>query len=341
MNLSPALDRPPLVTVTPDGLYCPPGRFHIDPWRPVERALITHAHGDHARWGSARYLSASPALSLLRKRLGPEATIAVLPYGERLQVGDTTISFHPAGHILGSAQIRIEHRGEVWVVSGDYKRDPDPTCLPFEPVHCDTFITEATFALPIYRWDDLRLIAEDILRWWEGNREAGRASVLYCYALGKAQRILAELAQLTDREVLVHGATHVLVESYREAGVHMLPTRHVSEVEKGASYAGALVLAPPSAAGSPWMRRFGDHETGFASGWMRVRGNRRRRGYDRGFVLSDHADWPGLLRTVKDTRASRVLATHGYSEVLARYLRENLGVDAAPLETHFQGETEE
>jgi len=341
MNVSPSLDRPPLVTVTPDGLYCPPGRFHIDPWRPVERALITHAHGDHARWGSAKYLSASPAMSLLRKRLGPEANIAVLPYGERLQVGDTTLSFHPAGHILGSAQIRIEHRGEVWVVSGDYKRDPDPTCLPFEPVHCDTFITEATFALPIYRWDDLRLIAEDILRWWDGNREAGRASVLYCYALGKAQRILAELAQLTDREVLVHGATHVLVEAYREAGVHMLPTRHVSEVEKGASYAGALVLAPPSAAGSPWMRRFGDHETGFASGWMRVRGNRRRRGYDRGFVLSDHADWPSLLRTVKDTRASRVLATHGYSEVLARYLRENLGVDAAPLETHFQGETEE
>ncbi len=341
MNVSPSLDRTPLVTVTPDGLYCPPGRFHIDPWRPVERALITHAHGDHARWGSAKYLSASPAMSLLRKRLGPEAHIAVLPYGERLQVGDTTICFHPAGHILGSAQIRIEHRGEVWVVSGDYKRDPDPTCQPFEPVHCDTFITEATFALPIYRWDDLRLIAEDILRWWDGNREVGRASVLYCYALGKAQRILAELAQLTDREVLVHGATHVLVESYREAGVHMLPTRHVSEVEKGASYAGALVLAPPSAAGSPWMRRFGDHETGFASGWMRVRGNRRRRGYDRGFVLSDHADWPSLLRTVKDTRASRVLATHGYSEVLARYLRENLSVDAAPLETHFEGETEE
>ncbi|MCY1074936.1 ligase-associated DNA damage response exonuclease [Archangium lansingense] len=341
MNVSPVLDRPPLVTVTPDGLFCPPGNFHIDPWRPVARALITHAHGDHARWGSQRYLGASPSLDLLHKRLGPDANISTLGYGERLSLGEVTVSFHPAGHVLGSAQIRIEHRGEVWVVSGDYKRDPDPTCLPFEPERCDTFITEATFALPIYRWDDTRLVAEEVLRWWDGNREAGRASVLFCYALGKAQRLLAELARLTDREVLVHGATHALVECYREAGVRMLPTRPVSELEKGTSYAGALVLAPPSAAGSTWMRRFGEHETGFASGWMRVRGNRRRRGYDRGFVLSDHADWQSLLRTAKETGASRILVTHGSSDTLARYLRENLGLDAAPLSTPFEGETED
>ncbi len=341
MNVSPSLDRPPLVMVTPDGLYCPAGGFHIDPWRPVARALITHAHGDHARWGSQRYLSTRPALGLLRKRLGADANIATLEYGERVTLGDVTVSFHSAGHILGSAQIRIEHHGEVWVVSGDYKRDPDPTCAPFEPVRCDTFITEATFGLPIYRWDDTRLVAEEVLRWWDGNRTVGRASVLFCYALGKAQRLLGELARLTDREVLVHGATHALVEAYREAGVHMLPTRFVSEVEKGTSFAGALILAPPSAAGSTWMRRFGEHETGFASGWMRVRGNRRRRGYDRGFVLSDHADWPGLLRTAKDSGASRVLATHGYSDTLARYLREHEGIDAAPLATPFAGETDE
>ncbi len=339
MGPSSFQDRPPLVTVTPQGLFCEPGGFYIDPWHPVERALLTHAHGDHARSGSQRYLAASPGRGLLRKRLGVE--VDTLEYGERLTVGDTTVSFHSAGHVLGSAQIRIEHRGEVWVVSGDYKRTPDPSCEPFEVVRCHTFITEATFGLPIYRWDDPRRVAEDVLRWWDGNREAGRASVLFCYALGKAQRLLAELARLTDRTVYLHGAVAPLVACYREAGVHMLPTQLVSDVEKGKSFAGALVLAPPSAGGSTWMRRFGEHEQGFASGWMRVRGNRRRRGFDRGFVLSDHADWPELLRTVKETQAERVLVTHGFQDPLARYLREHQGVDAAPLSTPFEGEAED
>jgi putative mRNA 3-end processing factor len=330
----------PLITVTPQGLYCAPGHFHIDPWRPVERALITHAHGDHARGGSHRYLGARAGEGLLHRRLGADSVIDTLEYGERLSINDVTVSFHPAGHVLGSAQIRLEHQGEVWVVSGDYKRAPDPTCAPFEVVRCNTFITEATFGLPIYRWDDTRLVAEDILKWWDANRAAGRASVLFCYALGKAQRILAELARLTDRPAHVHGALNSLVAVYREAGVHMIPTQRVSEVEKGTSFAGALVLAPPSAGGSTWMRRFGEYETGFASGWMRVRGNRRRRGFDRGFVLSDHADWPDLLRTVADTQAERVLVTHGYTDPLAHYLRDS-GVDAAPLATPFEGEAED
>ncbi len=333
-------ERTPLVSVTPQGLYCQAGNFHIDPWRPVERALVTHAHGDHARSGSQRYLGAAPGRSLLQRRLGADAVIDTLEYGEPLKVGETTVSFHPAGHVLGSAQLRVEHRGEVWVISGDYKRTPDPTCAPFEVVRCHTFITEATFGLPIYRWDDPRLVAQDILRWWDANREAGRSAVLFCYALGKAQRLLAELGRLTDRPAYVHGAVSGLVTAYREAGIAMLPTQRVSETEKGTSFAGALVLAPPSAAGSPWMRRFGEAETGFASGWMRVRGNRRRRGYDRGFVLSDHADWPDLLRTVADTRAQRVLVTHGYTDPLSRYLRER-GVDASPLATPFEGEAED
>ncbi|WP_095960493.1 ligase-associated DNA damage response exonuclease [Corallococcus macrosporus] len=330
----------PLMTVTPQGLYCVPGDFHIDPWRPVDRALITHAHGDHARGGSRRYLGARAGKGLLHRRLGADATIDTLDYGERLDINGVTVSFHPAGHVLGSAQLRVEHGGETWVVSGDYKRAPDPTCAPFEVVPCDTFITEATFGLPIFRWDATEQVAEDILRWWDANRALGRAAVLFCYALGKAQRLLAELAKLTDRAVFVHGALHALVDVYRDAGVRMLPTQLVSEVEKGTSFAGALVLAPPSASGSTWMRRFGEYETGFASGWMRVRGNRRRRGFDRGFVLSDHADWPDLLRTVKDTQAERVLVTHGYTEPLARYLREQ-GVDAAPLATPFEGEAED
>ncbi len=328
------------MTVTPQGLYCAPGGFHVDPWRPVDRALITHAHGDHARSGSRRYLGARAGKGLLQRRLGADATIDTLDYGERLNINGVTVSFHPAGHVLGSAQLRVEYGGETWVVSGDYKRAPDPTCAPFEPVPCDTFITEATFGLPIFRWDATEQVAEDILRWWDANRAVGRASVLFCYALGKAQRLLAELARLTDRAVFVHGALQSLLEVYRDAGIRMLPTQPVSEVEKGTSFAGALVLAPPSAGGSTWMRRFGEYETGFASGWMRVRGNRRRRGFDRGFVLSDHADWPDLLRTVEDTRAKRVLVTHGHSEPLARYLRER-GVDAAPLATPFEGEAED
>ncbi|NTX55371.1 ligase-associated DNA damage response exonuclease [Myxococcus sp. CA039A] len=332
--------RRPLVTVTPHGLYCEPGGFHIDPWRPVERALITHAHGDHARSGHQRYLGTRAGEALLRRRVGADSHIDTLEYGESLKLGDVTVSFHPAGHVLGSAQVRLEHQGEVWVVSGDYKRAADPTCAPFEVVRCHTFITEATFGLPIFRWDDAREVAEDMLRWWDANRAVGRSAVLFCYALGKAQRILAELARLTDRTAFIHGALHGLVESYRDAGVKMLPTQLVSEVEKGTSFAGALVLAPPSAGGSTWMRRFGEAETGFASGWMRVRGNRRRRGFDRGFVLSDHADWPALLRTVADTGAERVLTTHGSAEPLARYLREQ-GVDASPLATPFEGEAED
>ncbi|MFY2562376.1 ligase-associated DNA damage response exonuclease [Corallococcus terminator] len=332
--------RRPLITVTPHGLYCEPGGFHIDPWRPVERALITHAHGDHARSGHQRYLGTRAGEGLLRRRVGADSHIDSLEYGEPLKLNDVTVSFHPAGHVLGSAQLRVEHRGEVWVISGDYKRAADPTCAPFEVVRCHTFITEATFGLPIFRWDDAREVAEDMLRWWDANRAVGRSAVLFCYALGKAQRILAELARLTDRPVFVHGAMQGLVEVYRDAGVKMLPTQLVSEVEKGTSFAGALVLAPPSAGGSTWMRRFGEAETGFASGWMRVRGNRRRRGFDRGFVLSDHADWPDLLRTVTDTGAERVLTTHGSAEPLARYLREQ-GVDASPLATQFEDEAED
>jgi len=301
--------------------------------------VISHAHGDHARWGSEAYLGAEPSVPILRRRLG-EARIEGVPFGERVRMGDVMVSFHPAGHILGSAQVRVERGGEVWVFSGDYKRRADPTCETFEPVPCHTFITEATFALPIYRWDDTSVVAREIFEWWEANREAGRASVLFCYALGKAQRILGELARLTDRTVFVHGSIEPLNECYRQAGIAMLPTRPVSETAKGQSFAGELVLAPPSAGGSTWMRRFGPHERAFASGWMRVRGTRRRRGFDRGFVVSDHADWPDLLQTFEDVGAERVLTTHGYAEPLARYLRER-GRLAGTLATPFEGEMED
>lgn len=324
------------------GLFCEAGGFHVDPWGPVERALITHAHGDHARPGSAAYLCASSTAPLLRRRFGPDARIESVPYGQVLALGDVRVSFHPAGHILGSAQIRIEGARGTWVVAGDYKRAADPTCAPFEPVRCDTFVTESTFGLPIYRWDAAAAVVDDIHAWWTGNEAAGRTSLLFCYTVGKAQRILAELRRVTDRPVFVHGMMLGTIEAYREAGVAMLPVQPVIERTGGtrraaASFAGELVLAPLSARGTPWVRRLGEVSDGFASGLMRVRGVRRQRGFDRGFVLSDHADWPALLRTIADTGAARVLATHGHAEPLARYLSER-GLDAGTIRTAWEGE---
>lgn len=324
---------------TPAGLYCPDGDFYIDPWQGVPRAVITHAHGDHARAGSAAYLCAAACAPLLARRLGSGAVIEPLAYGETRVIGGTRVSLHPAGHILGSAQVRLEGRDGVWVASGDYKRAADPTCAPFEPVACDTFITESTFALPIYRWDETAGVIAEITAWWEANRAAGTTAVLFCYTLGKAQRVLAELARVTDRPVFVHGMMTAMIEAYRAAGVTMLPASPLVERPRGASLAGELVLAPVSARGTPWMRRLGEFSDAFASGLMRVRGVRRQRAYDRGFVLSDHADWPALLQTVADCGARRVLATHGHADALARYLGAR-GLDSGVLRTAWEQEGE-
>jgi putative mRNA 3-end processing factor len=329
----------PLLTETSSGLWCAAGGFHIDPWEPVERALITHAHGDHARAGSAAYLCAAQSAGLLRRRFGADARIEAIDYGRTVTLGSVQVSFHPAGHVLGSAQIRIESPDGIWVVAGDYKRAADPTCTPFEPVRCDTFVTESTFGLPIYRWDDTRTVIDDITSWWRGNADAGRTSVMFCYTIGKAQRLLAELARVTDRAIYVHGMMLGMIDAYRDAGVAMLPIKPVIEKTGRAkpSFAGELVLAPLSARGTPWMRRLGDVSDGFASGLMRVRGVRRQRGFDRGFVLSDHADWPALLQTVEDTGAPRVLTTHGHAEPLARYLSER-GLQSGIIRTAWEGE---
>lgn len=331
----------PVLTLTPEGLYCPAGGFHVDPWRPVATAVVTHGHADHARWGHARYHAAAPGECILRRRLGADIDLATHRYGDAVALGGATVSFHPAGHVLGSAQVRIEVAGEVWVVTGDYKREADPSCAPFELVRCDGFVTEATFALPIYRWDPGEKVMAEILAWWDENARAGRTSILFCYALGKAQRLLAEIHARTDRTVHLHGALVAMVEAYREEGVPLAPTEPVSAAPKGEKLKGELVLAPPSAMATSWMRRFAEPQTAFVSGWMRVRGQRRRRGYDRGFVLSDHVDWPDVLRTVEETGAKRVLCTHGYTDTLARFLREERGLDAAAIETAFEGEADD
>lgn len=282
-------------------------------------------------------MCAAPGVGLLRRRFGPDASIESVPYGERRRLGDVIVSFHPAGHILGSAQVRVEGDTGVWVLSGDYKRALDPTCASFEPVRCDTFVTESTFGLPVYRWDPTPHVISEIMAWWDASRAGGRTAVLFCYTLGKAQRLLAELATRTDRPVLVHGMMLGMIHVYRDAGVQMLPTHPLLERRRGTSLAGELVLAPLSARGTPWMRRLGELSDGFASGAMRVRGVRRQRAFDRGFVLSDHADWPALLETVRDTGASRVLVSHGHAAPLARFLAD-AGLEAGVIRTAWEGE---
>ncbi len=316
-----------MLEVSESGLYCPAGQFHIDPWAPVARGVITHAHSDHARPGSKAYLTARTGAALLRARLGDETVIESAEYGERIAIGGVTISLHPSGHMLGAAQVRIEHGGEVWVVSGDYKLASDATCPPFEPLRCHTFVTESTFALPIYRWAAEDEIACDIGDWWRANREAGRSSMLFGHPLGKAQRVLS-MIEASIGPICAHGAVEKYSAIYRAQGIGLPPSAEPA--------AGALILAPPSAMGSPWLKRFGTISTAMASGWMRIRGARRRRSLDRGFALSDHADWPALLRAIDATGAETVWATHGYRAPLARWLEEH-GKRAVAIETHFEG----
>ena len=305
----------------------------------MPRALITHAHADHARPGCGEYWAIGRSAAVLRQRLGQQINLTCVNYGDEHRIGDARVSFHSAGHVLGSAQIRLQAGGETWLVSGDYKRDADPSCDPFAVVSTDVLISEATFGLPIYRWPPGEQVAADVLRWW---REAPkRASLLFCYAFGKAQRLLAELHQLGVRDtVLLHGAMVPITAAYREQGIAMVPTEPLSTLPRNADLCGRLVLAPPSAHRSPWMKRFKAPQTGFASGWMAVRGARRRRGYERGFVLSDHADWPSLLQTVRQSGAQQVYVTHGQCDVLARYLSEVEGIASEPLSTLFEGEGE-
>jgi putative mRNA 3-end processing factor len=325
-----------LIEPTSRGLYCAAGDFFIDPWQPVDRAVITHAHGDHARPGSAAYLAAARGLPVLQTRLGPEARIEGLAYGEARDVNGVRISLHPAGHVLGSSQVRVEAGGEVWVVSGDYKLDPDPTCEPFEPVRCHTFVSESTFGLPVYRWCTPGEIFAGVNEWWRANAAAGRASIVFGYAFGKAQRILASVDPSIG-PIVVHGAVDTLNRGYRECGVKLPETRMVTDFEAKKDFAGALVVAPPSAQSSPWLKRFGDYSDSFASGWMAIRGARRRRVVDKGFVLSDHADWPSLNRAIDATGAARVFVTHGQVTPLVQWLNER-GLEAHAMKTEFEGE---
>ena len=322
-----------------DGLYCAVGDFYIDPWNPVTRAVSTHAHADHLCPGSKRYLSTRAGEALVRARAGADAAIESVEYGEAVYLDGVRISFHPAGHILGSAQVRVELNGEIWVVSGDYKLTADPTCLPFEPVRCHTFVTESTFGLPIFRWSEQNEVLAEINAWWRANQNAGKASVLFAYPLGKSQRVLAGV----DRSIgpiYTHGAAETFNRLYRECGIPLPATEYAKAAPPKTDWSRGLILAPPMAKTTPWLRRFGDFSTGLASGWMRIRGTRRRQSIDRGFVLSDHADWSGLLTTIRSSGATRVWVTHGYRAQLARWLEEN-SLQAHAIDTQYEGERDE
>jgi putative mRNA 3-end processing factor len=325
-----------LLTFTDRGIYCEQGDFYIDPWRPVDRALITHGHADHARPGHVRYLATHAALPVMRHRLG-EIEAEGVDYGEVRRIGGVSVSFHPAGHTPGSAQVRVEHKGEVWVVSGDYKTAPDRLCEPFEPVACHAFISECTFGLPVFSWRPEEEIAAEINAWWAANRDAGRISVLGAYSFGKAQRVMSLLDPATG-PILTHGAVENTNAVMRAQGLALPDTLRVTPDLDVKAQHGALVIAPPSALGSAWMRRFGPVSTGFASGWMQLRGVRRRRAADRGFVLSDHADWAGLNAAIRETGAERIFVTHGYTEIFRKWLAEE-GYDAQIVATEYEGES--
>ena len=330
--------RDPVLTFTPSGIYCPAGDFYIDPWKPVDRALITHGHADHARAGHRHYLATKAAAPVIRHRLGNVA-LETTGFDQSQRIGAAMVSFHPAGHVPGSAQIRVEVGGEVWVASGDYKTEDDGLSEPFEPIRCHSFITESTFALPAFRWASQAEVAVQLNAWWTACIASGKTAVLGAYALGKAQRLM-HMLDPDIGPILTHGAVEATNVVLRAQGLTLPDTVPVTPDTKIKEHPGALILAPPSALGSTWAARFGPQSTGFASGWMALRGVRRRRAADRGFVVSDHADWAGLNSAIKEAGAENIYVTHGYTDIFTRYLSEH-GHNAQIVQTDFQGETSE
>ncbi|MCC5936009.1 MAG: ligase-associated DNA damage response exonuclease [Lunatimonas sp.] len=328
-----------LLKNTDSGLFCELGNFFIDPWKPVKRAVITHAHSDHSRWGMSHYLAHEQSKSVMNLRLGKDISLDTVSYGQVISVQGVRVSFHPAGHIPGSSQIRLEYKGRVEVVSGDYKLAEDGLSEAFEPVGCHSFVSECTFGLPIYQWEDQQAVFAKINGWWAENAANGRCSVLFAYALGKAQRIIRHL-DTSIGPTWVHGAIWNTNEALRADGLDLPVVEKVSDSTPKDAYRKALIIAPPSALGTPWLKRFAPFRTGIGSGWMNIRGAKRRRAADAGFVLSDHADWRGLNEAIAATGAEEVLLTHGFTDSYARYLCEQ-GINASVLATHFVGEATE
>lgn len=325
-----------LLQFTDRGIYCEKANVYLDPWKPVDKAIISHGHSDHAYAGHKHYLSTAGAMPVIRHRLNLQDNIQTLEYGKQLNINGVNFSFHPAGHIPGSAQIRAEYKGEVWVFTGDYKLQNDGISVPFEPIRCDVFITESTFGLPIYKWKPQHEVFAEINEWWRKNQLQGKCSVIAGYTLGKAQRILKNIDSSIGK-IFTHGAVDSVNRVLMNQGLALPEAPRVSNEIRKEDIQGALIIAPPSAVGSTWMRRFYPYSLGVASGWMKLRGTRRRRGADRGFALSDHADWNELNLAIKETGARKIFVTHGYTEIFSQWLNSN-GMESHEVKTRFEGE---
>ncbi len=325
-----------LLEFTNKGIYCKQGDFYIDPWQSVDFAVITHAHSDHARWGSKYYLAQHLSKEILLYRLGAEINLQTIEYNEAVSRNGVKISLHPAGHIIGSAQIRIEYKGEVWVVSGDYKLEDDGVSTPFEIVKCHSFITESTFGMPVYKWKPQVEIFNGVNEWWNKNNKEGKTSLLIGYSLGKAQRLLQNLEH-SIAPIFAHGVIANTNDALIKNGINLFPAQRITKETTKEEVKGAMILAPPSAVGTPWMRRFFPYSLGYCSGWMSIRGAKKRRAADRGFVLSDHADWEGLITAIKATEAENIYVTHGYTATFSKYLNEN-GWNSQEVHTLYGGD---
>ncbi|MBE7178072.1 MAG: ligase-associated DNA damage response exonuclease [Mucilaginibacter polytrichastri] len=327
-----------LITFTDKGIYCEKGKFYIDPWRPVKDAVITHAHSDHARWGSKNYLAHHDSAEVLKYRLG-DIRLQTIGFGETIEKNGVKITLYPAGHVIGSAQVKVEYKGEIWVISGDYKVVDDGISGAFEPVTCHHFISECTFGMPVYQWKPQEDVHADINQWWQRNKDDGKSTVIVGYSLGKAQRILQHL-DLDIGPVFTHGVIENTNEALRRNGIVLNPTERITPETPKERIRQGIVLAPPSAVGTPWIRRFAPFSFGYCSGWMALRGAKNRRAADRGFVLSDHADWDGLMSAIDATKCETVYLTHGYTASFSRYLSE-IGFDAREVKTLYGEDQEE
>ncbi len=335
--MKPIGSRIPLLVFNNKGIYCEVAGVYLDPWQPVEKAIITHGHADHSRWGHKQYITHHTNVPIIKHRLG-DINVTGKKYNETFVINNVKFSFHPAGHIIGSSQIRVEHKGEVWVFTGDYKIEDDGISVPYESIKCQTFITECTFGLPAFKWIPQAEVFEDINSWWAANKDEGKTSILFGYSLGKAQRLLKYL-DTSIGKIYTHGAIENMTEVIRPM-VEFPETTLITRDTKKDELLGNIVLAPPSTHGSTWIRKMVPYVTASASGWMAFRGARRRRAIDKGFVLSDHCDWQGLLKAIEATGAEKIISTHGYTDIFSRYLREQ-GYDARTEKTQYEGELSE
>jgi len=327
-----------LIQFTNKGIFCKQGGFYVDPWHPVDFAVTTHGHADHVKWGNKNYLCHELTKPILTQRYGLTDNVQTLPYLKEIDINGVKLSLHPAGHVIGSSQIRLEYKGEICVISGDYKVEYDGISTAFEPVKCHTFVSESTFGLPIYHWEPQHIIFEQIKNWVATNHEKNKTSILVAYSLGKAQRLIKNLS--SDYPIFVHNSIANLNEAFANAGVELPHTLRITPDIKKEELQKGIVIIPPALADGKWVKSLMQPAIGICSGWMMVRAGRRWRSADAGFALSDHADWPGLLDAIKATAAEKVYVTHGSTAIFSKYLNE-IGIESEEVLTKYGAEDDD